>query len=93
MSVRLVISPAAARDLDRLEAWLLDKDPTAAIRAGEVLRAALQTLTEFPLRSRLVRGEIRELNAPFGRSVYVIRHRVRGEQVIVTRIFHGRERR
>jgi len=53
----------------------------------------MASLVELPERGR-PRGTLtRELNAAFGRSIYVIRYRVIEEQVIITRVFHGRERR
>jgi hypothetical protein len=37
---RIIISPAASRDVDRLEAWLIDKHPTFAPLVGAVARRA-----------------------------------------------------
>jgi plasmid stabilization system protein ParE len=90
---RIIVSPKAALDVDRLELWLLDKNPSAASRVGAVLEAAMGSLAELPDRGRPRGVRTRELNAAFGRSIYVIRYRVIDEQVIVTRVFHGRERR
>ena len=93
MKYRLVISSAASKDVDRLEAWLLDKDPGAAIEVGEVLERAIASLNELPERGRPVASDTRELDVKFGRGRYVVRYRVSERQVVVTRIFHGRERR
>jgi plasmid stabilization system protein ParE len=89
----VIVSPRAALDVDRLELWLLDKNPSAALRVGAVLEAAMASLVELPERGRPRGSLTRELNAAFGRSIYVIRYRVIEEQVIITRVFHGRERR
>jgi toxin ParE1/3/4 len=79
--------------LNRLEAWLLDKDPAAAVRVGEVLEAAIASLDELPERGRTLASTARELNVKFGHSTYIVRYRVLGQRVVVTRILHGRENR
>ena len=93
MKYRVIISPAASKDVDRLEAWLVDKNPNAAFRVGEVLERAIGSLAEMPERGRPVTAESRELNAKFGGGYYVIRFYISGDNVVVTRVFHGRERR
>lgn len=35
----------------------------------------------------------REINIPFGHSAYVVRYRVKGQRVTITRIWHGLEQR
>lgn len=77
------------KDVDRLEAWLLDKNPAAAVRVGEVIFDAVASLAELPERGRKA-GRERAINASFGGSIYVIRYSVRGDAVIVSRIRHGR---
>ena len=95
MNFQIIVSRAASNDVDRLEAWLLDKDPGAALRVGEVLYAAIASLEQMPERGRhaAATSDIRELNAKFGGATYVIRYQVDGRHVVVTRIFHGREQR
>ena len=93
MSFQIVISPAASADVDRLEAWLLDKDPASAIRVGELLETAIASLDELPERGRASTSTGRELNVRFGRSTYIVRYRVIERSVVVTRILHGREDR
>ena len=93
MTFRIIVSPPAMRDVDRLETWLLDKNPAVAERVGETLKAAIGSLAELPYRGRPIGRGTRALNAPFGGSVYVVRYQVRGEIVVITRIFHGRENR
>jgi plasmid stabilization system protein ParE len=93
VKLQVLISVTASKDVDRLEAWLLDKNPGAALRVAAVLHDAIGSLQEMPERGRLVASALRELNAKFGRGIYVIRYQVRDRHVVVTRIFHGRERR
>lgn len=84
----------AFADLGRLHRWLADKNPDAAERASAAIENGLAQLGQYPLmgpESDQSRG--RELAIDFGRDGYLVRYRVVGQRVIVTRIFHGRERR
>jgi len=65
----------------------------AAARLGDLLEQAIATLADYPLRGRRAGVTTREINVPFGQSAYIIRYRVRGDQVTVTRIWHGLEQR
>ena len=50
-------------------------------------------MVEFPDRGRWLGSDVRALNARLGHSTYVIRYLVRDDIIVVTRVFHGRERR
>ena len=93
MSFRVTLSHAAGHDLDRHEAWLAERNPNAAAKAGQLLTAAIASLDTSPLRGRNISTGIRELVVPFGSAAYLIRYRVREDAVYVTRILHSRERR
>jgi plasmid stabilization system protein ParE len=54
---------------------------------------AIQSLADFPERGRAGPESMRELVVPFGRDGYVLRYRLGPELILVTRIFHTRERR
>jgi plasmid stabilization system protein ParE len=94
--VRLIISQRAAADLERLHAFLLHKNPTVARRATDVLADAIQSLNTVPDRGRPsgIAGA-RELIVPFGRSAYVLRyvHWEQAGEIIILRVWHGREAR
>jgi plasmid stabilization system protein ParE len=94
--VKLLVSSEAAADLDRLRAFLADKSPDAAQRAAASLIRAMQSLDTFPDRGRPTGIEgVRELIVPFGKSAYVLRysHLANTAEVVVLRIWHGREQR
>lgn len=94
--MKLIVAPEAAADLNRLRAFLADKNPDAAQRAASSLIDAIQSLDTFPDRGRPTGIEgVRELIVPFGSSAYVLRyaHMPDTEEVVVLRIFHGREQR
>jgi plasmid stabilization system protein ParE len=92
--MKLIVSQAALADLERLRAFLADKSPGAADRAVACLIAAIESLDHFPERGRQVSvPNTRELIVPFGRSNYVVRYayRTEADEVVVIRIWHGRE--
>jgi plasmid stabilization system protein ParE len=95
--VKLRYLQAALDDIDRLHAFLAEKNPDAAAAAARKIRDAAQSLIESsPERGTPIgHSGFRQLFVQFGRSAYVIRYRAnmaRGELVVV-RVWHGRERR
>jgi plasmid stabilization system protein ParE len=94
--MKLIVSGAAVADLERLHAFLADKNPRAAGRAVTTLVAAVESLSHFPERGRPAGvPNTRELIVPFGRSNYVVRyaHRTGADELVIFRIWHGREAR
>lgn len=92
MSHDVQLTNAARRDLLRLADFLAHKSRRAALGATEAIISALDSLREFPERaSPAPSAEHRVLPVKFGRDGYVILFRVRGEAVVVARIFHSRE--
>jgi plasmid stabilization system protein ParE len=87
------ISAQARRDIQYLRGWLTVHAPNAAKRATQAMLAAISKLGDFPERGRLVRDDLRELIIPFGSTGYVLQYSVRGERVIIARVFHSLERR
>jgi plasmid stabilization system protein ParE len=71
--VKLIVSSDATADLERLRAFLADKN-AAAQRAVASLIQAIDTLAMFPDRgAKSAVPGMRELIVPFGRSAYVVR--------------------
>jgi len=94
--VKLIISRAAAADIERLRQFLARADPAAGQRAIAVLTKAIQSLDALPDRGRpSPLAGTRELIVPFGSSAYVLRyaHDAQREEVVILRIWHGRETR
>jgi plasmid stabilization system protein ParE len=84
----------ALDDLERLEDFLAGKSVRAANAAIDAIEGAIYSLSELPERGRpSPRGKFRELLVPFGKDGYVLRYRVRSNEVVILRIFHARERR
>jgi plasmid stabilization system protein ParE len=91
MAFEVIWNARSLRDLDRLEAFLWDKNPRAAGQAIVAIVAATRTLAEFPQAGRTADDldlEHRELLVAFGRSGYVIFYRVADDYVEVLAVRH-----
>lgn len=88
---------AALDDIDRLQTFLAEKNVEAAAAAAQKIRDAARSLIEnSPERGTpLGRSGFRQLFVRFGRSRYVIRYRIdtARDELVIVRIWHGRERR
>jgi plasmid stabilization system protein ParE len=94
--VRLILSPGAIADLERLHAFLQTQNPDAARRAIRVIEEAAQSLITFPSLGRPSGiAHVRELIVPFGQSAYILRyaHLLQQDAIFVLRMWHGRESR
>jgi len=87
--MRLELTPIALNDLKRLRKFIATKNPQAARRYSQSLRASLNNLMKQPMMGRLLDEErhIRELIA----GDYLARYRIIGERVIVFKIRHSKE--
>ncbi len=94
--MKLIVSPGAQQDLERLYEFLADKNPDAARRVvGGTLTRAVESLDMLSDRGRpSATVGVRELVVPFGRSAYIVRyvHMPETEEIIILRIWHGREK-
>ena len=94
--MKLVFSRSAAADLARLHEFLVRRNAAAARRATSAIAEAVDSLVMNPDRARpSVVKDFRELVVPFGRSAYVVRfaHNREREEIVIVRIWHGREAR
>lgn len=91
---RIIIAAPAWDDLERLQAWLIDRDAPYAEALGVALRAAINGLRDFPERGRSSRiSAMREFVVPFRTWTYVISYRVGPDRVTIARIYHALEDR
>jgi plasmid stabilization system protein ParE len=91
--VTVSVSGPARRDLQRLHDWLAAVNPSAADKAIDAITRGILSLEDFAERGRPITAQIRELKIEFGRYGYVLRYWAQDGDVIITRVFHGRERR
>ena len=94
--MQVVFLTRARADLDRLRRFLAPHGGSLSERAVDTLFTAASSLSDQPERGRpALRPGYRELIVPFGEGAYIIRYRVdqRRDTVVITRLWHGRERR
>ena len=98
--MKVVFSRLARRDLVRLRAFIGSRNPDAARGAALRIKQATQTLVEHPYIGRSVVppdngpiDDIREIPIAFGASGYLLRYRIREEEVHILRIWQAREDR
>lgn len=91
---RLIFTPEAVQDIERLREFLRPKDPAAAQRAALAIIQGVQSLAEMPLIGRPVEGlseAYRDWLIDFGDAGYVVRYRFEGEIVAILTVWHQRE--
>jgi plasmid stabilization system protein ParE len=92
----IILSPDAIEDVARLRSFLNEVSPDAARRAMAAMLTAIDRLQEFPeLGKPTADAAIRQIIIRFGASGYVVRYALIAEtqDILVTRIWHGREAR
>jgi plasmid stabilization system protein ParE len=90
---RLIYSPRAFSDLDRLTDFLIDSDPVAASVTVDLITEAVAILKRHPLIGRHVEDDLRELVVSRGRTGYVAlySYEVEHDAVLILAIRHQRE--
>ena len=91
---RLIWSPAALNDVQRLYRFLAPQNPDAAKRAVQAIRQEVKILELQPGLGRPIEDmdqEFREWIIDFGNSGYVARYRVAADTVIVLAVRHQKE--
>lgn len=91
--MRVIWSTSAWADIDRLHAFLAERDIDAADEAFEKLANAPTALLRFPRRGpRLSEFDPREVRE-YRVGHYLLRYELAGGDVFVLRFFHAREAR
>jgi plasmid stabilization system protein ParE len=91
---RVILSPGAFRDLQRLREFLRPKSQEAAQRSARVIIKAIQVLGLQPGIGRPAEDlgpNCRELPIDFGSSGYLALYRLKGDEVIILAIRHQLE--
>lgn len=93
MSIRWL--PEAVDDLDRIDEFWREIEPSLAIRAAALILDLAADLNVFPERGRISRADpqSRELVGRFGDGAFILRYRLIDEDILVVQIRHSRERR
>ena len=91
---RLIWTPSALLDVQRLYRFLVVKNPDAARRAVKAIRQGVKVLEQQPKVGRPVEemdNEYRDWVIDFGDSGYVARYRVDPQFVSVLAVRHQKE--
>lgn len=91
---RLIWTPHALADVQRLHRFLVLKEADAAKRAVAAIRMGVQILAQHPRIGRPIEDmdpEYREKLIDFGNSGYVALYRVDGDQIAILAIRHQKE--
>ncbi len=91
---RLIWTPQALADVQRLYRFLASKNTDAARRAVQAIRQGVKVLTLQPGMGRPIDDlpvEFREWLIDFGDSGYVARYRLDGDVIVVLAVRHQKE--
>jgi plasmid stabilization system protein ParE len=91
---RLIWTPHALRDVQRLHRFLAEKNTDAARRAAQAIRAGVKVLSKQPGIGRPadhMEPEFREWMVDFGDSGYVVMYRFDGKTAVLLAVRHQRE--
>jgi toxin ParE1/3/4 len=88
------LSPDAALDIERLRTFLDQNNPDAARRALAPIWTAVERLQQFPALGMPTKdADVRQIVIRFGASGYIVRYVAEADDIVITRIWHGREAR
>lgn len=90
---RLVLSPSALQDIERLAKFSMESDPGAASATADIMTGGLKILKDHPLVGRPAELGYRELLISRGRTGYVAlyKYEVARDAAIILAIRHQRE--
>lgn len=92
----ILLSPDAVLDVERVRHFLHTRNPQAAQRALDAIWRAVEQVQAFPAMGVPTSdADIRQIVVRFGASGYVVRYTRLADtgDILVTRIWHGREAR
>jgi len=90
---RVIYTPDAVRDIERLIDFLLAEDPPAAIETAELVTGAVAMLEKHPLLGRAASDNLRELVISRGQSGYLALYdyEAAADTIVILAIRHQRE--
>ena len=91
---RLIWTPPALADIQRLYRFLAPKNPDAARRAAKAIRSGVKVLTQQPHLGRPIEDlapEFREWLIDFGDTGYIALYRFDGTTISILAVRHQKE--
>ena len=88
-------SYAARIDLDRQYDFLAEIDSEVAAKTIQSIVAFGGSLSKNPRRGTPIADTpgLRKILVPFGKSSYIIHYAILAEEVLILRVYHGRQNR
>jgi plasmid stabilization system protein ParE len=92
---QVIWNQAALSDIQRHYETLALRDADVALQAVQAIRKAGDSLETFPRRGAILHEAIglRKLQVTFGKAGFSIHYAVIEEEVVILRVYHGRENR
>lgn len=92
---QIVWTQNATDDLNRHYDFIKVNNPEAAARAIQTIVSSGESLQDNPRRGAIVDeiAGLRKLLVPFGKYGYMIHYVILEDDVIILRVYHGRENR
>ena len=92
MPLEIVWSPLARMRLREIRAYVAQDKPEAVERLAMRIVAVVEALRNFPRLGRVgLEPDVREL--AIGGTPYIVLYRVERERVVISTIWHGKQRR
>jgi toxin ParE1/3/4 len=89
--MNIVYAPRALRDLERIAAYLTERNPVGAIKVLGAIKSSIDTLSFFPQIGRLV-DDAGHRRVPVLRYPYLLFYRVLGDELLILHIRHTSRR-
>ncbi len=91
----VVWSRPALADLDRQYQFLKEQNPESASRAVQAIIQAGKSLAQSPQRGTPIAAApgLRKLVVRFGKVGYLIHYALLEDEVLILRVYHGRQHR
>ena len=85
-------TPEAINDLQRLRAFIEEKNPTAAQKVADELLTGIAVLKELPnLGRKVAKAPNPEIIRDLSVNLYIVRYLILGDEIHILRIWHKRE--
>lgn len=93
--MKLVFSPLALEDIQRLHLFIAERNPDLLNKASECLKQSFKLLQEYPKAGYELDHlpGVRELLIPFGKGNYIIRYKIQQKLIAIAHLWHSREDR
>lgn len=91
MAYEIVFAPRALRDLEAIEAYLIERSPTGARNVLSAIKRAIDDLQDFPRLGTPI-DEGGRYRLPIRQYPYAIFYRIAQSEVLILHIRHGARR-